>query len=300
MSDLRTITCKNVEDNMSVILRRTAAAPWYLSDFDGLYGSDYNVTTVDNTLSDGSKYFSTLIKERNITLTAVNRKGHRQARALLYNVFKPRSAGVLEYSDGTITRKIPYYTEKCEITEKGARTDNSGVAIASISLVCPDPYFYDLSDSVVYMSTWMPAFQFPHSFVADGEEFGYRTKEKLQDIINDTGSDEVGLDILVETSGAASNITITNATAGETCKIGTSSNELSLVAGDTVEITTELGNRHVLLTHDGTKTEINYLLSADSSFPAIHTGHNVLAYDAESGVDNLSITITYRMRYVGV
>ena len=75
---------------------------------------------------------------------------------------------------------------------------------------------------------------------------------------------------------------------------------LEMVAGDVLEITSEIGQRHVWFTHEGLKKEINYCLSSDSQFLTLKAGHNVFGYNAESGVDNLSVTITYRMRYAGI
>lgn len=300
MVDMRVIKCINPADNMSLILRRTSASPWYLSSFSGLYELGYDVNTTDNTLTDGSQYFGTLVKERNITLSIVNRSAHRNSRNLLYSVFRPRTKGILEYSDGVISREIGYYAESCNITTKGMRSDDSGAMTATVSLICPDPFFYDLYDSTVRMSSWVGAFTFQHTFSSAGEEFGYRTKEKLQDIVNESGLDDIGMTIRFDCSGSVTNPLIINSSSGETCRVGTDSKPLSLVAGDVLEITTGTGNRHVYFTHDGVKTEANYYLSSDSVFPMIHTGHNVIGYNASSGVDNMSITITYRMRYSGV
>lgn len=300
MTDSRVITCTNTSENIAVYLRRTSASPWYLSSFSGIYDTDYDVTTSANTLADGSQYMGSKVNQRNIVLTLANKSRHRSARALLARVFKPRSKGTLQYSDGTITRKIDYYTEKVSFETKGVRSDDSGVMIATVSLICPDPFFYEISDSVRQMSAWMPSFTFEHAFSVDGEEIGYRSKEKIAEISNESGIDEIGMDISIITSGAASNIYVTNATTNEVIRIGTDTSALNLVAGDVVEITTEIGNRHVWLTHEGTTTEINYLLSSDSSFLTLTAGTNVIGYGASSGVDNLSIEITYRMRYASV
>lgn len=300
MTDARMIKCTNKAENVSVYLRRTTAAPWYLSDFTGLYGSDFDVLTGKNTLSDGAQYLSARVKERNIVLTVTSRAAHRDSRALLYRVFKPRSEGVLEYSDGTIARKIDYYAESVSIESKGARSDDSGVMVATISLLCPDPFFYETGNRIARMSTWMPAFIFKHEFSSAGEEFGYKAKEKIQDIVNESGLDEIGMTVKVEAFGTVKNVSIINASTNAVCKVGTSDTPLEMVAGDVLEITSDNGGRHVWHTHEGVKKEINYFLSSDSQFLTLKAGHNVIGYNAENGVDNLSVIIIYRMRYAGI
>lgn len=300
MTDARVIKCTNTAENISLYLRRTSAARWHPSDFTGLYSSDFDVLTSKNMLSDGAQYLSARVKERNIVLTVTSRSAHRDSRALLYRVFKPRSEGVLEYSDGTIARKINYYAESVSIESKGARSDDSGVMVATISLLCPDPFFYETGNRIARMSTWMPAFTFKHEFSSAGEELGYRSKERLQDIVNASGLDEIGMTVKVEAFGTVKNVSIVNASTNMVCKVGTSDTPLEMVAGDVLEITSEIGQRHVWFTHEGVKKEINYFLSSDSQFLTLKAGHNVIGYNAENGVDNLSVIIIYRMRYAGI
>lgn len=300
MTDTRVIKCTNKAENISIYLRRTSAAPWYLSDFTGLYGADFDVTMINNTLSDGAQHAGTRIKVRNPVLTITNRAAHRDGRALLHRVFKPRSEGILEYSDGTVTRLINYYVENIAVESKSVRSDDTGAEVATISLLCPDPLFYEPEDRIARMATWMKGFTFKHSFTKAGEELGYRSKEKIQDIVVESGLDEIGMTIHVAAFGAAKNITITNATSNAVCRVGTSDTPFEMVAGDVLEITSEIGKRHVWYMHEGIRKEINYCLSADSHFLMLRAGHNVVGYSAESGVDNLSVTLVYRMRYTGI
>lgn len=61
--------------------------PFHLLGLDGIYGYDCNVTTSENTTTDGSTYQGSTAKERNIVITAEIDGDYRKNRELLYRVF---------------------------------------------------------------------------------------------------------------------------------------------------------------------------------------------------------------------
>ena len=75
---------------------------------------------------------------------------------------------------------------------------------------------------------------------------------------------------------------------------------MNLVVGDIITITTDTNKKNVYLTHNGVKTAINEYLSDDSQFMQLVHGSNTFKYDADSGADNMNVTISYRLHYVGV
>lgn len=95
MADI-TVTCTN-DKNVSIAFRWDwDNNPFHLLGLDGIYGYDCNVTTSENTTTDGSTYQGSTAKERNIVITAEIDGDYRKNRELLYRVFPKGRTGTLE------------------------------------------------------------------------------------------------------------------------------------------------------------------------------------------------------------
>ena len=291
----RVITCKR--GSMEISFGEKPYSPYFLIDADGLYSTEVDVNVSENAFNDGGIYQSSTINKRNIVLTVQDRGSddHIAVRDALLNLFLPKLKGKLtiKETDGNSESEkvIDYYAEK--VLSDGLNASRT----FSFSLICPDPYFYDPYDKYVQMANYAALFTFQHNFISAGEEFGARSKEKSKTIQNMTGADAVGLRIDFNISGQVVNPSVTRVESGETIKIGTSSKPLTLQYGDLLTVTTGNGNKHIYLTRSGVRTEINQYLSSDSQFFELHQGSNTIGYDANSGLGNIEVTVSYRMRY---
>lgn len=289
----REIICIN-EDNVSISLK-DKFTPWELQSCEGIYESNSPVNTLSDSMTDGSVYQGSKLTQRNIILTLRDRPtgNHMANRALLYTVFKPKTAGTFIYKENGVTRYAKYYVEKLYIDAiKGSRA-------ATISLICPDPYFYDPAEMVVSMGGWIPQFEFPHEFTEDGEEFGIRDQELLKQIVN-TNADDIGITLTLMGTGAIVNPVIHHLETQTHVAVGTTAKPFTLLVGEKLIITTHDNNKHIYLLSNNTLTEINEYLSEDSSFIQLQYGLNTFGYSADAGADYLSIDIAYRYQYLGV
>ena len=290
----RKITCTN-EDNIQLVLT-DQFQPWMLAMCDGIYEIRNNVSTSENTMTDGSTLQGSTARMRNIVLTLRDHPlgDHQANRSLLYRVFKAKKTGHFLYEENGNTKAIDYTVESVNISsEERSR-------IATVSLLCPDPFFTSPKDITVVMAGWVGDFEWPHEFPASGEEFGHKVTEKIKTIENEEPVDGIGVTITIEATGQASNVSITHVEQGIIMEIGTEENPLSLSIGDKIIITTHTNNKHVYLEQNGTRTEINGYLSEDSEFIQLMTGNNTFGYEAESGEEYLSVSISYRYRFAGV
>ena len=286
----RYITCTN-GDGVSVDFGEVALSPFLLVDADGVYQVQNNVTISENTMSDGGAYQGSVAKVRNIVLYLKDITNHVYNRNLLDALFKSGQPGTLVFHEEENTRQCSYYVESVNSSgQYGART-------YTVSLLCPDPFFYAMSDVTVYMSAWIAGFEFVHEFTSIGEEFGYRSSERLQRIVNENASDGIGMDIRIYANGNVENPSIIHVERDEKITIGTASKPMQMVAGDTIRITTSDNDKHVYLTHEGVEEEVNEYLTEDSVFIQLMRGSNSIGYDAESGVDNMVVSLTYRLKY---
>lgn len=290
----RIITCKN-EDGLALRFGYDYT-PWLLTDVEGVYLSEANVYTSENTMIDGSTYQGTTLKMRNIVLTMIdrNKTGLKHNRQVLYDVFKPKSPGTLSYQEDGETRTITYYVESVQTTSMGARRT------ATVSLLCPDPYFYAQTDVEILIAGWSKLFEFPHAFKAEGEELGTKSTEKLKVISNDTAADNIGMTISITADGEVTNPSITRVESQQTIKIGTDVHPMTMSVGDEIIITTGTGNKHVYLIRDGAQTEINAYLSEDSEFIQLMRGNNTIGYAADTGAEYLRVSVKFKYKFLGV
>jgi hypothetical protein len=288
----RTIKCTN-ENNVSITLGEEFNQ-WLLAEASGMFSFDNDVAVTDNTMTDGSTYLGTTTKKRNIVLTLRDKSNHKENRQSLYTIFKPKGIGTLIYTEGDEERTIDYYVESVNID--GANES----AMATISLICPDPFFKDLYDIDIQMAGWQSEFEWIHEFIDGGEEFGTRIKSSLKEIDNDSAADYIGITATITVDGSVTNPSLLLVEQDQKLQIGTTTNPLNLVVGDIITITTDTNKKNVYLTHNGVKTAINEYLSDDSQFMQLVHGSNTFKYDADSGADNMNVTISYRLHYVGV
>ena len=288
----RTITCTNT-DEMTCTFGEAFASPFLLEDCDGVYSVSNTVTMSENKMTDGATYQGSVTKSRNIVLTLRDKTNHVSNRNFLYALFKSKSRGELVLKEDQNERRTDYYVESIE--SDGV----SGSRKYTVSLICDDPFFYDMEDITVYMSAWKSSFRFPHSFVAAKEEFGYKSNVKMQNIVDDIAQDGIGMEIQITCNGPVTNPTITRVESDEHITVGSSAKIFSMVSGDVLLITTGVNDKHLYLTHEGVKAEINEYLTEDSEFIQLFRGDNHIGYSSDTGTDNIVVAITYRLKYAG-
>ena len=280
----KTVICKN-EDDVQIEFSYEDDAEFFLISLDGAYSVSNNVTTSENTFTDGSTYQGSTTKQRNIVITTEFDEDYQSRRDFLYKSFKPKSPGTLYYTENDEKRQIDYYVEGIEIDEKGVCRN------AVISLICPDPFFKDPADTTVTMAGWEPCFEFIHEFTDELEEFSVRIAELVKDIENDSAADHIGIEVLMEAQGAVKNPALYHTQQDIHIQIGTDDYPFNMEPGDVVKITTGTNEKNVYLIKDGTETKINEYLEEESEFIQLIHGKNTFIYDAATGVDYLNVTI---------
>lgn len=286
----RSITCSNA-DGVSLTFAERGMTPFLLVAAEGCYYVQNNITISENTMADGGAYQGSIARVRNIVLTLRDLTNHVYNRNLLDALFKSGAPGTLVFKEDDNERQIEYYVESINSTgEYGSR-------VYTVSLLCPDPFFYAMHDVSVFMAAWVKNFEFQHEFLQIGEELGYRSLQRSQNITNENAADNIGLTITVSVEGAVTNPSFTRVESGETITVGTLSKPLNMSVGDTLTITTANNNKHVYLTTGGVTTEINEYLTEDSVFIQLMRGSNNIGYTADSGESNMVVELTYRLKY---
>ncbi len=290
----RKITCTN-NNGSTMTFDTEGFKPFVLAKVDGLYQSTNSIFTTDNTMTDGAVYQGSVAKKRNVVLTLIdapNNVFNQTNRDALYVLFAKDSTGTLKYEENGNVRVIDYVVEK---VYKG--TLNSRVI--TVSLICTDPFFYDKDNTIVQLANWVGDFEFIHEFSEDGEDLGHREPTRIANITNDTAIKELGMTILIEASSVVLNPKVVRVQDNTKIQIGSENYPFSTQANDVIMITTSVNDKHVYLIRDGVTTEINEYLTEDSKFLQIERGINTYGFDADSGVDYMTLTIQYKRKYEG-
>lgn len=267
--------------------------PYILNSFDA-GAPKSNLITTSAPGQDGKTVENQLLDERtpSITLTihGDNVDDLYQKRRKLFTVFSPKLSGVLQYTNDAGTRAIPCIVDG-EPTAK-ARV-GCGMQVL-IQLFCPDPYWLDTEESKAEMALWMGDFEFPLEIPEDtGVELGHRMSNLIVNAYN-PGDVDCGLRIEFTALASVEKPSILNVNTRELMKV-----KRTMAAGDKIIIYTALGNETVRMNHGGVETNVMNYIDIESDFLQLHTGDNLLRYDAESGLDNLECAVYYTPKYMG-
>lgn len=125
--------------------------------------------------------------------------------------------------------------------------------------------------------------------------FGHRVSNLICNIYN-AGDVETGMRIQLKALATVVNPSVLNIYTHDFIKI-----MQTLQKGDVLEITTYANNKRVVINKaDGTTKNVFNWITLDSEFLQLAVGDNLFRYDAESGLDNLEMTIYYNPATMGV
>ncbi len=262
--------------------------PLWVSSIDGL-GTDYDVYTSKNSGQDGENYNGSDAKLRNIVITLdVKKADYQVQRNRLYSFFQPRAPGVFYYYEGDESRKITYYVEKVE----PGGDDNDQVRTLTVSLICPDPKFYALDDQLTQLAVWQGCIRFPLRITDP-----FVVTKKVNTLIGNVHNPSavpMGLTVTFRASGTVVNPSLYDVNRHELMQIN-----MTMHAGDVIVITTGDGRKRVKLISGGVTTNINNKMLYPPKWLQACQGDNLYRYNAESGIDSLSVTIKSTQAYWG-
>lgn len=287
----RRVICTNAE-GAGLEFNSRIVTPYLLNKVEGIYSNSIDVATSQNTMLDGSTYIGSVARMRNIVLYLTESGVHRENRDMLYKLFRKGVPGVFRYIEEEEDRSIAYYVESVEIDSMF-----SGRSVV-VSLLCPDPYFYDASENRVDMAIWEGQFEFVHEFLEGGEEMGTKRGEKLKAIENPT-TEPTGVTFSLTADGPVTNPYIYCVESDTTIQVGYTGKTFSMSAGDQLIISTQTGAKNVYLVSGGIQTSVNEYITEDSEFLQLQPGTNTIRFGATSGEDYLQCSLFFRYRYAG-
>ena len=257
-------------------------------DIDGVSAPDATINTDSVAGYDGSTVTSASVYKRNIVLSFYIMGDVDKAKKELYKTFQVKREGVFHYVSDAWDVEIPCYTEKCEIPP------TQRPLVATVSLLCPEPYFRDVQSIVAEIQNITDNFYFPLVLLEEGTALGIINPYYSANIKNE-GDVPLGMTVEFRVNGDVVKPKIINTKTLEYIEI-----DATLQAGDVVQICTVDRQKRVTLIRSG--QEYNYFnyLTDGSTFLQLAEGDNEFQYLAESGGSSLYMRMYYTPLYVGV
>lgn len=252
---------------------------------------------------DGANYQRTLLDVREFDLSIKLPKRGRDSlwieerRLELFKVFNPKHNPIR--LDITTQADKQYYLManlvSAPVLPTDFNNDNRAWNRVLLQFSCDDPYIYDTNSTVVELATWIGAFEFPLE-IPDGEgiEMGYRSPSLIANVFN-SGDSDTGMIIRFRAIASISNPSLINVNTYEVFKLKT-----EMQGGDVIEVSTYTKKKTVTLIRNNVRTNIFNTVTLESIFLQLSPGDNLFRYDADTGLDNLEVSMHFTAKRVGI
>lgn len=271
-----------------------------IESITGLGPPKATINSTDLAMGDGAVYNSSRAEKRNIVfkfrLIEVQEEDGRvietieDVRLSTYKMFPLKKDVTLIFETENRTCEIKGYVESNE------PDIFSQQETLSVSIVCPDPYFYASTYQTV-LNGINAMFEFPFSNESLDTpliEFGRYADDEGQRIVYE-GDADCGVVLTIEAEGPASNLVITNYYPNEIFTLNK-----SFEAGEVVTVSSITGDIYARSRVPGSaETNILSYIPKDSDWLHMVRGYNLFSYTAQ-GSENLKITIDGYILYEGV
>ena len=295
-------------EELTLELARPEKSGFIVSSIDGLGPVKSTINTTKLARSHGARYNSSYSDVRSIVINLTYYDdGSVTMESLRHKSYKyfPENEEI-KLTIVTDTRAV--YT-KCyvEHNEPDIFSNSEG---ATITILCPDPYFYDIGYKSIAFNMVEPAFEFP--FPSDNTEEPSIEFGNIRDVftrgIKYDGDCNVGVNITLYIYGNTINPTIYNHMTQDRMCIDTSklskllgTEGVGLIANDIIEINTNGMSKSAKLLRNGEYINILNCLDKHTQWITLTRGNNSISCYADNNTSSrISLYITYNTAYGGI
>lgn len=274
-----------------------------IANIEGIGPEEADISVTELAATDGAIYNSARLVSRNITFNIIfqNDISIEEKRHLSYRFFHLKKPVTLTFVTDERTVQIDGYVES------NTPTIFNKEEWTTISVICPNPFFYDIASNEITFSGIERLFEFPFCNDSLTEKLLIFSEKryKYENVLYYEGDAETGLVINIHFLGPATGISIVNVSTREIMKIDTT--KLAAIVGSPIQTNDELvistisGKKSITFWRGGLSYNVLNSLDRDySDWLSIRIGENVLAYTAETGNENVEFYIQYYPLYEGV
>lgn len=160
---------------------------------------------------------------------------------------------------------------------------------------CADPMFTTKYKQTALIASIIPKFRFPLVIPQNnGILMGLREPSLLA-TLNNGGDIDTGLLITFSCTSTVTNPSLLNVDTREFIKINK-----TMSAGEQIIVSTGSGEKYIKGIVSGEESNYFKYMDFDSTWLQLHTGENILKYDADANVDGLEVLISFLPKYLEV
>lgn len=235
-----------------------------LVSISGLNPPAATINMTEMAGADGSVFNSSKLGNRNIVIELQPVNNIENARLLLYSYIKSKKYIKLYITTDNRELYTEGYVESIEVDL------NANPQMIQVSIICPDPYLYDVDETEMPIST------------------------TAVNILN-LGDSETGFVTTFVMSGFVAGLQLTNSTTNKSFKL-----RYAFQTADILTLNTMRGQKSISLLR-GTETInlINYI-EDDTEWPQLELGNNNISFSADSGSNLISARVSFTLLYEGV
>lgn len=291
-----------INEEKTLYLNQPESSGFAIEKIDGLGPVKANVITTNIANLDGAIFNSAHANYRNVVFSIyfIGIPSIEDARMSTYRWFPLKQKIKIRVKTDSRECECIGYVESNEpnIFSKKEKT--------TISIICPDPYLYSVTEKEVKFSATTPLFEFPFSNESANEPLikfaEYQSKKR--ESLNYEGDFETGININIHITGPVTDITIYHINTSKSLKIDSaklaSLTGSGLDNGDNIYINTKNGEKSIYLLRNGDYTNILNCLDKNPEWFQLQKGNNEFAFAAVSGEEFIELNISYKDAYEGV
>lgn len=255
----------------------------------GIESANFEAVTSEYAAMDGGYFDAVRVPPRNISVlfSVSDRKQVEDLRKKLIAFFSPKKSGTLIVERANRSRKIRFYLgEQPEFIQDNIIDDRLHVRL---NMICPDPYFEDVTPTTVNFMKPLPLLTFPFNSLAGvGITSGVLEITDTTTLVNN-GDMPVGIICDITANGG----TVTNPKItmnGQYVRV-----IKTMAIGDTIQIDTNKGQKNIYF-----NGESQFIFDRKSIFFQLPVGENTIVISADAGIKDAKASFTYSFKYLGV
>lgn len=284
-----TLTITN-KDNRKLTFNELDAN-YIITNIQGLSPSNATINTVQAALIDGGIYNSAKLNMRTLNIAFAIEEPVEVNRLEAYQVLRVKEPVTITYTSPKIDVYIEGYVENVNIGHFDKKQK------ATVSLLCPQPYWLSAQEIINELSTTNAIFHFPFHNLVDHTDivFGLLSDD-AKAVVPNGGGIETGVIFEILAYDTVSGIKIFDYITREFIGL-----DFEMQAGDLITINTMQGKKSIILTRNAIETNIFNSLMKDSTWLQLAAGGSVYVFTLESGSNSsVEISIKHNNLFEGV
>lgn len=264
--------------------------PYKITEFQGLNPPKATINTNTTALLDGGMYNSAKLAMRSMNIAFAIEGPCEENRLNVYKVIQSKMPLRVYYKSDKLDIFIDGYVEDLDFSYFAQKV------VATVSVLCPFPYFKGAQEVINELSAIIPKFHFAFASTSAKELVMGAIDTLTAVTVENDGNVEAGLTFELYAKGTVKNPKVIDYGTSNFFAIN-----ITMQTGDLITVTTGQGNKTITLLRDGVETNIFNLLDKNSTWLQLDINGSVFVYTVDEGqATDLEIDIKHYDLYEGV